>query len=116
MVQGIEPTWNPIKPIATQFAVDRNRTVQVERKQFPLRPAAAAAKTINRSQGIAENTIIIVVNFDTRKRIPHIHYVELSTVTTIEGLYITDLCENKIAVSNPLREEMARLRLSLIHI
>ena len=78
MVQGIEPTWNPIKPIATQFAVDRNRTVQVERKQFPLRPAAAAAKTINRSQGIAENTIIIVVNFDTRKRIPHIHYVELS--------------------------------------
>ena len=98
MVQGIESTWNPIKPIATQFAVDRNRTVQVERKQFPLRPAAAAAaKTINRSQGNAENTI--VVNFDTRKGIPYIHYVELSRVTTIGGLYITDLCENKIAVT-----------------
>ena len=102
MVQGIESTWNPIKPIATQFAVDRNRTVQVERKQFPLRTAAAAAaaaaaKTINRSQGNAENTI--VVNFDTRKGIPYIHYVELSRVTTIGGLYITALCENKIAVT-----------------
>ena len=31
-VQGIEPTWTPIKPIATQFAVGRNRTVQVVRK------------------------------------------------------------------------------------
>ena len=40
-VQGIEPTWTPIKPITTQFAVGRNRTVQVVRKQFPLRPAAA---------------------------------------------------------------------------
>ena len=105
-VQGIEPIWTPIKPIATQFDVGTNRTVQVVRKQFPLRPAAA--KTIHRSQGDRENRI--VVNFDSRKAIPHIHYVGLSRVTTIEGLYITDLCENKIAVSNAVREEMARLR------
>ena len=45
--QGIDPTWTPIKPVTTQFAVGRNRTVQVVRKQFPLRPAAA--KTIHRS-------------------------------------------------------------------
>ena len=101
-VQGIEPIWTPIKPIATQFAVGRNRTVQVVRKQFPLRPASA--KTIHRSQGDTEKRI--VVNFDTRKAIPHIHYVGLSRVTTIEGLYITDLCENKIAVSNAVREEI----------
>ena len=35
-VQNIEPTWTPIKPITTQFAVSRNRTAQVIRKQFPL--------------------------------------------------------------------------------
>ena len=33
-VQGIEPTWTPIKPVAT-------RIVQVVRKQLSLRPAAA---------------------------------------------------------------------------
>ena len=105
-VQGIEPTWTPIKPVTTQFGVGRNRTIQVIRKQFPLRPAAA--KTIHRSQGDTETRI--VVDFDTRRAIPRIHYVGLSRVTTIEGLYITNLCEDKIAVSNNVRTEMSKLR------
>ena len=91
-VQGIQSTWTPIKPITTQFAVGRNRTAQVVRKQFPLRPAAA--KTIHRSQGDTESRI--VVNFETTKAIPHIHYVGLSRVKTIEGLHITNLCEKNI--------------------
>ena len=86
-IQGIEPTWTPIKPVTTQFTVSRNRTIQVVRKQFPLRPATA--KTIHRSQGDTENRI--VVNLDTKKAIPHIHYVGLSRVTSIDGLYITNL-------------------------
>ena len=84
----------------------KNRTVQVVRKQFPLRPAAA--KTIHRSQGDTESRI--VVNFDTNRAIPHIHYVGLSRVTTIEGLHITELCEDKIAVSEDVQKEMERLR------
>ena len=59
-VNGIQPSWTPIKPVTTQFAVGRNQSVQVIRKQFPLRPAAA--KTIHRSQGDTEKKI--VVNFD----------------------------------------------------
>lgn len=59
----------PIKPVTTQFAVGRNRSLTVIRKQFPLRPAAA--KTIHRSQGDTETQI--VVNLDTKKAIPHIH-------------------------------------------
>ena len=105
-VQGIESTWTPIKPITTQFAVGRNQTAQVVRKQFPLRPAAA--KTIHRSQGDAEQKI--VVNFNTRRSIPHIHYVGLSRVTAIEGLFITDLCEDKIAVNPDVAAEMEHLR------
>lgn len=105
-VRGIEPTWTPIKPITTQFAIGRTRTVQVVRKQFPLRPAAA--KTIHRSQGDTETKI--VVNFDTRRSIPHIHYVGLSRETTIDGLYITDPCENKIGVSDDVQTEMHLLR------
>ena len=101
-VQGIEPTWTPIKPVTTQFAVGRDRTIQVVRKQFPLRPAAA--KTIHRLQGDTEKRI--VVNFDTKRAIPHIHYVGLSRVTTIEGLHTTDLSETKIAVSTDVQNEM----------
>ena len=56
-VSGIQPTWTPIKPVTTQFAVGRNRAVQVVRKQFPLRPAAA--KTIYRSQGDTETRIVV---------------------------------------------------------
>ena len=107
-LQGIEQTWTPIKPVTTQFALGKNKTVQVVRKQFPLRPAAA--KTIHRSQGDTETKI--VVNFSTKRTIPHIHYVGLSRVTTIEGLYITDLCENKIAVHPDVKKEMERLRTS----
>ena len=70
-----------------------------------MRPAAA--KTIHRSQGDTETKI--VVYFEARRAIPHIHYVGLSRVTTIDGLYVTDLCENKIAVSDDLRTEMHRL-------
>ena len=106
--QSIDPARTPIKHVTTQFAVVRNRTVQVVRKQFPLRPAAA--KTIHRSQGDTETRV--VVNFDTKRAIPHIHYVGLSRVTTIEGLYITDLCENKMAVSEEVKKEMERLRSS----
>ena len=95
-VNGIECAWTPIKPVTAQFAVGRNRTAQVVRKQFPLKPAAA--RTIHRSQGDTETRI--VVNFNTRRAIPHVHYIGLSRVTTIEGLYITDLCESKIVVNS----------------
>ena len=67
-VNGIECTWTPIKAVTAQFAVGRNRTAQVLRKQFPLRPAAA--KTIHRSQGDTETRI--VVNFNTRSAIPRV--------------------------------------------
>ena len=50
---NIQSIWTPIKPITTQFTVGRNRTAQVVRKQFPLRPATA--KTIRRSQGDTES-------------------------------------------------------------
>ena len=99
-MQGIEPTWTPIKPVTSQFAVGRNRTAQVLRKQFPLRPAAA--KTIHRSQG--DTVDKIAVNFDAKKAMPHIHYEGLSRVTTIEGLHIIDLCEDKIAINTDVQK------------
>ena len=102
----IKSMWTPIKPVTTQFAVDRTKSAQVVRKQFPLRPAFA--KTVHRSQGDTKSQI--VVNLNTKKAIPHIHYVALSRVITIEGLYITDLCEDKISVDHRVVKEMEMLR------
>ena len=103
---GLPKTWTPIKPVTTQFSVGKTKSAQVVRKQFPLRPASA--KTVHRSQGNTQSQI--VVNLNTRKAIPHIHYIALSLVTTIEGLYITDLCETKILVEPKVVAEMQLLR------
>lgn len=78
----------------------KNRTAQVLKKQFPLRPAAA--KTIHRSQGGTVDKI--VVNFDAKKAMSHIHYEGLSRVTTIERLHIIDLCEDKIAINTDVQK------------
>ena len=105
-VRGIVDTWTPIKPVTTQFAVGRNKSAQVIRKQFPLR--LASAKTVHRSQGDTQSQI--VVNLNTNRTLPRIHYVALSCVTTIEGLYITDICENKISGDQRVVKEMEMLR------
>ena len=103
---GIQPTWTPIKPVYVTFYVGRGKAVQIVRKQFPLRPSAG--KTIHRSQGDTETKIVL--DFDSWLAIPHIHYVALSRVTTIEGLHIRGLNEGKICVSDKVKDEMNRLR------
>jgi hypothetical protein len=102
----VKHSWTPIKPVTAQFAVGRSKAARIVRKQFPLR--LAAAKTVHKSQGSTVSEI--VVNLDTRRAFPHIHYVALSRVTSIDGLYITDLCENKIAVDSKVVAEMQKLR------
>ncbi|CAB4003268.1 ATP-dependent DNA helicase PIF1 [Paramuricea clavata] len=104
--RSIDNTWTPIKSVTTQFAVGKTKSAQVVRKQFPLR--AASAKTVHRSQGDTQTQI--VANLSTNRTIAHIHYVALSRVTTIERLYITDLCEDKISVDQRVIKEMEMLR------
>ena len=101
-LQRIEHTWTPINLQLLSLQLVKTKQHKLLEKQFPLRPATA--QTIHRSEGDAQTKI--VVNFSTKRTIPHIHYVRLSRVTTIEGLYITDLCESKIAVHPDLKKEM----------
>ena len=98
-VPGIEPTWTPIKPVTTQFNVGKTKSAPLQ---------LAAAKTVHRSQGDTQTQI--VVNLKVKRPIPHMHYVALSRVTTIEGLYVTDLCENRISVDQKVVAEMEQLR------
>ena len=104
--KGIDKAWTAVKPRTTQFNVCRNKTAFVVRKQFPLRPAAA--KTVHGSQGDTEREIF--VDLESSRAIPHIHYVALSRVTSIEGLHMRNLSENKISMNNHVKGEMHRLR------
>jgi len=101
----IHHTWTPILPLSRQFQVGRSHSAQVLRKQFPLRQSAA--KTIHRSQGDTMDQV--VVDFTSSCKEPHIHYVGLSRVRTLEGLFILNLCENKMHISENVRHEMAQL-------
>ena len=79
--------------------------MQVLRRQFPLRPAAA--KTIHRCQG--DTLDEAVVNFPASTR-EHMHYVGLSRVRNSSALHVLMLNENKIKVSENVKKEMTRLR------
>ena len=101
---AINCKWTPIMSISRQFNVGRKH-IEVSRQQFPLRPAAA--KTVHRSQGTTVDNIVVDLS---GRAFSHIHYVALSRVKSMDGLYITNLNENKINVDENVVEEMLRLR------
>ena len=100
--QSIDRHWVPILEVTRQF---RRHQIQVLWRQFPLRPSAA--KTIHHCEGDTLNEA--VVDLPSSKR-EHVHYVALSRLTSISGLHILNMNENKIAVSKKVQEEMTRLR------
>ncbi|VDI56076.1 Hypothetical predicted protein [Mytilus galloprovincialis] len=79
-----------------------------ERIQFPLRPAAG--KTIHKSQGDTLQEVVVSLKSKRKGKIPHIHYVALSRVTSLTGLQILDLNQEAIAVADCVRQELHRLR------
>ena len=101
----IQSTWTPILEITRQFRLYKRNQVQVLRRQFPLRPAAA--KTIHRCQGDTLEEAVVDLPASTRE---HMHYVGLTRLRNISGLHILNLNEKKIAVSKKVEAEMSRLR------
>jgi len=101
----IQDTWTPIQPISRQFQVGRSNSAQVLRKQFPLRQSSG--KTIHRCQG--DTLDRVVVDFTTTRKEAHTHYVGMSRVKSLDGLFILNLCADKISVNESVREEMSHL-------
>ncbi|XP_078383840.1 uncharacterized protein LOC144666317 [Oculina patagonica] len=101
----INKNWTPVLECSRQFRVNKKNQVQILRRQFPLRPAAA--KTIHRCQGDTLNEAVVDFPASTRE---HMHYVGLSRVRNSSALHILNLNENKIKVSEKVKSEMNRLR------
>ena len=88
----------PIFEISKQFKISNRNQLQVLRRQFPLR--AAAAKTIHRCQGDTRNELVVDLPSTTRE---HMHYVALSRARNISGLHILNLNVKKVSVSLKVR-------------
>ena len=105
-------SWTPLMPVSRNFAAGHKGELEVQRFQYPLRPAAA--KTVHRSQGDTVRLSEAVVNLslaeNQRAPVDHIHYVALSRLKTFDGLYITDLNTNKMSISKAVKAEMQHLR------
>ena len=101
----IERNWTPLLEVTRQFRINKKTQVQILRRQFPLRPAAA--KTIHRCQGDTLNEAFVDFPASTRE---HMHYVGLSRVRNSSALHILNLNENKIKVTEKVKSEMSRLR------
>jgi len=56
----INKNWTPILEVTRQFRVTKKSQVQILRRQFPLRPAAA--KTIHRCQGETLDESVIKIS------------------------------------------------------
>ena len=89
--------WTPIIKIKCTFIV---KDPWIHRIQFPLRQAAARTIHVAQSSTYPE----IYVDLQTNSKPPttfwkHMHYVAFSRVTSISGLYIENINEDNIAIS-----------------
>ena len=93
----ISKEWTPIFTQKRSFLI---KSVWVTCVQYPLRHAAA--RTIHIAQSATFKNIYI--DMDTNTNPPkhwwqHMHYVALSRVTSLSGLYLKSLNSDKICVS-----------------
>ncbi|KAJ8050592.1 ATP-dependent DNA helicase PIF1 [Holothuria leucospilota] len=106
VTSDIPSTWTAVTRVARQFRTGRSKTAEILRKQFPLRPASA--KTVHRCQG--DTLSEVVIDMSSQRSQCHIHYVALSRVKALSGLYILNLNPDKINVDHRVVKEMEALR------
>jgi hypothetical protein len=102
----IQCDWTPIEPVSRQYQSGTKGQAVVQRIQFPLRPAHA--KSIHRSQG--DTLQKAVIDLTLKMKVDHIHYVAISRLVSLDGLYLLNLQEDKISISQHVKKEMERLR------
>ncbi|CAC5376968.1 unnamed protein product [Mytilus coruscus] len=72
--------------------------------------SSSSRKTIHKSQGDTLHEVVVSLKSKRKGKIPHIHYVALSRVTSLTGLQILDLNKETIAVVECVQQELHRLR------
>ncbi|KAL5006836.1 hypothetical protein ScPMuIL_015642 [Solemya velum] len=101
----IDRSLTPIFDVKRSFLYNSK---PYERIQFPLTPAAA--KTIHKAQGDTVEEIVVDLQYNNRINQPHLHYVALSRVTSLNGLHVIDLNKENIRLADEVLVEYERLR------
>lgn len=99
--------WTPISAVQRTVAFGRSQNAQFIRVQLPIAPSNA--RTVNRSQGMTMEKVCC----DFRGRAGSgKHYVGLSRVTSLDGLYIPfgALCPDRMQTSCEVKQQMTYLR------
>lgn len=102
---GINNEWTPIFEVQRSFVLNHNT---FQRIQFPLRPAAG--KTVHKAQGCTFDKIVIDLSQTKVRKTPHIHYVALSRVRSVNYLHILNFNDQALAMDEKVLEEMERLK------
>lgn len=98
-------SWTPIFEVKRTFVYNKKT---YERIQFPLQ--ASAGKTIHKAQGATLSSAVINLSQTKQRKIPHIHYVALSRVNSLDELFILDFNEKSLDKDDSVDHEMVRLR------
>ena len=103
---SIHREWTPVSDVQRTFILNY-KTYQ--RIQFPLRPSLG--KTVYKAEGATVDKVDVDLSQDKQiRKIPHIHYIALSRVKTLEDLYILNLNETAMDLDEQVTEEMQRLQ------
>ncbi|XP_062614811.1 uncharacterized protein LOC134276593 [Saccostrea cucullata] len=102
---GISENWTPMFEVQRSFLLNYNT---FQRIQFPLRPAAG--KTIHKAQGCTVDEIVIDMSQTKVRKIPHIHYVALSRVRSVDHLHILNFNEQALSMDEQVVDEMERMK------
>ena len=103
----IHHTWTPVFDVKRSFTYNRKT---YERIQFPLQPSAG--RSVHRAQGTTLESVVIDLSQRKSRKIPHLHYVALSRVTSLKKLQILNFNENALTLDQQVKTEMDRLHSS----
>ena len=80
----------------------------LQRVQFPLKPFAG--RSVHRTQGSTLTSVVIDLSQREIPKVPHLHYVALSRVKSIEKLQILNFNAKALHIDDLVKTEMQRLK------
>ncbi|XP_053391621.1 uncharacterized protein LOC128554361 [Mercenaria mercenaria] len=89
----INHNWTPIFDIERSFTYNKKT---FERIQFPLQPSAG--RSVHRAQGTTLESAVIDLSQRKTRKVPHLHYVALSRVKSLDKLQILNFNEQALQV------------------
>ena len=103
----IHESWTPVFDVERTFVYGRARSATIQRIQFPLVPAAG--RSAHRAQGSTLEKVVIDLTQNITRKVPHLHFVALSRVKSMNNLHILNFNEGALKVDEHVEEEMQRL-------